>query len=998
MLDERGTISKNSIYLEHFSFLDQFLDQFDPIDLLTYISALQIMPENQSVQFALELASCYILTNLNSANKKHRKFEYKDMIQLGEQMNSGKFMSLFVDPSEKPFLSKVCMLEEYMFFSSIGDLGTYNIQFLLDSVINDFGTDTSFPLPFTQEVGKYFEILLQLSNTLVMSLLHTESSETIEVNYDINNQLNIPAKKRLYKYISIVQLTPQFEVIIKEHLPHLILETDCLPVNYSLAEDPITLLLNSPFLRLPNKRYLILSPKLLPIVATHYSLRLAQKERILSKVVDKWNLYMKKDIYLSLEQLGHNHVVPPFGKDELLSTREYEEGILNIGNRKVMISIILLDKGNQYASIYGHRETTRLAEQVFTRTTELYQKISESVDDKDIFVVIIDQGIGRTLVFPQLSNFFQKSEYKYLSLNGEQLKAISYTERTKKFFLPRYMITKKQIYSAMTTFGDFDLIALYSESDESFYINDSAPIRDGVLYAEIGFAREYLEKYYYQLDTRVVNGISDEYRIVIERYNNRTQIYSPASVNTPSGKMKQYLRINNNLGIWFAIDILKDSGSIDAKIAILDATTYWFNELSTVLNETLNIAGTFKVLFSLPKDTEISLEIQDKLLERKESLFFLETKGDDTLKVNLSSKFLHYFSCDSNEREREFIEMILKSLFPKYYDSIISCLHYNIVFSPPEKKMVKTYEIATNPILRPLNYKKTLRQVSTSDENRLLDYIGYSLLHNYEMEIGIVNEEKQNETTNLIVSILYKLLQKHVEDFSKEYWIENLIYDLEQNLHHKVRFQKSFIVEQARFGPEEVAKQINRIDKSVHGLRFLLEYISATKLEGIWVFDELEYEYAITMCYSIIEWAFTNDMLRYQHVTTPIEILPSERVSLEQQEFIHYSKRLQHAVLGTLGKKTIDFDIKDITLKFSLAPYRDKLDDAFRHANGYTLTQKLSTMTSILLLGDLMKEDVKKIEYGGLINILLSILLHLCLHNKQRLLFTTSSLRKEMIF
>jgi hypothetical protein len=107
------------------------------------------------------------------------------------------------------------------------------------------------------------------------------------------------------------------------------------------------------------------------------------------------------------------------------------------------------------------------------------------------------------------------------------------------------------------------------------------------------------------------------------------------------------------------------------------------------------------------------------------------------------------------------------------------------------------------------------------------------------------------------VTYLYQMLQNEVKKMSPIHLLEQIYYDIESNTYNLLHLTGIYKYEVSCYPKKQknFLEQYNELNRSLVAQKFLIEYITACPPNGEQKFDTLEYEWVLSICSSIIEYA-----------------------------------------------------------------------------------------------------------------------------------------------
>lgn len=303
------------------------------------------------------------------------------------------------------------------------------------------------------------------------------------------------------------------------------------------------------------------------------------------------------------------------------------------------------------------------------------------------------------------------------------------------------------------------------------------------------------------------------------------------------------------------------------------------------------------------------------------------------------------------------------------FDSERPILDLSKHFNNPFKKKFYTMDFMKDPYLKPTS-NRGFKKLSKEDEHDLLDQIGLDVLENMEWDYGILPDDKRREVSNHVVGFLYKQLCEEISKLDPTHIIEVVCSDLENVMYQTLLSRQQYLYETTCYSDkkEEYASEINELNKSSIAMKFLIEYVAACPPSGTIRFGESHYQRLLAICSLIIDWAYKNDLFYYNVINTHIEILKSDRLGLQRDEFDKLSNIMfgaREVQLNYMKDESNGESIHDW-----IEDFEEKLDQAFKEDNGFTFLEFTEAVMFMLELGNQQNSEVKVMKIDGLINLM----------------------------
>ena len=916
-----GTDSKNKV-----SIVVEESKKYNIFNLISKVSALNLLLQNQNKSVILDTYIEGLLCQTRD------QFPFEHIISSGKfkkiiRQISNTDLNLSIDPPENMFSQNIMFYGNYRVLNGIDYIPSYNLQHMI-SVL--FARGIEYPKDFLDEIYILVNGMLNISENIVKGISKTEINQSIN-----ENEILIPSSKVLNKYAELVIIDgTNFRRLFHNQIEMINLVT--IEFGTQFIDDVNNKsFYTRPFLYNEEKdQYILLNASLLPAAIVFWITCLAKKYGIFEDVMQKYNAYIFHECQRYLRELGHKKVFESQMGIDLFSCNGYKEYIASVQNNQFAIVQYLYDDGKNYnaCTLHSRIEKNEFNAVKSKRLSYLCSKLSEyGVEKEDIFVIIIINSLGREMIC-QLNKF----DYCYppLGINPFELMCISINEKSESLFIPRYLKAKSKLQTfGSGLFSELDKIEIYRSNNYSFYMNDDIPLEEATIFFEPGCCLEYITRAVQKEDRRLVNDAYGSKLVEVVLIDEKRKIYVDPNC-TRNQEIRYYIEFEK-FNIWI---VTKGITNIRKKYlcsSLIELISYWLSECRTILNQIDGCGQIYEIQIIL------SDEVEQYYYYKENPRSFIETLEISNLsslmEIHISSEAYQYLNYSDNSREKELIKVLIDNIYKLVGGIDEINFDLNELFPNPKQKKLFSLDFYKYPYLEPVEDRKN-HFVHGEDEDILLDEIGKEILNIGNWNIGVVNNEDRTEIVHKVVEILYKKLQQEVSLLSSKNLIEMIYDDLEKVLFNIMLSQKSYEQDIACY-PEkeqEIFEQININHRSSIALKFLIEYIAAVPPKGRMIIGENQYERLLAICSLIIDWAYRNDLFYYHIFNTPIEILKSHRIGMEQQEFQHmYSVneaiRKEQLIPSSVAYKSIGL----IDFKY----FGEEINDAFEKEYGYSFIQ-----------------------------------------------------------
>lgn len=939
--------------------------KYNVYDFISRVSALRLIPENQSKAVVLDCLIACVLTI--------KKEEVKSNII----MSSGKFRSIIYkvnnldirlaeDPPENMFIERVMFDDNYYIFQGINYLPSYTLQALISIL---FRNKNNISDKLITKIGFLINTILNISNNLAYSLNYNYENIKVIKQYP---EIVIPDKAKIYKIKELITIN-------KNELETLLGNNEDLnrTIYTSFGQGTIEEALNynnqkyfeSPFL-VNNNDVILLDITVLASFAIHHSMIMAKNEGELDELLDKYNNYIWNDCRKSMEKLGHHKILESSIGIQFNKKKYYNESLLNVGNNSLIILTGIFDDGRDYnkGELFGSYSNDKLDFYIEKRFSYLYEKLYEAgIEKKNIFECIIVWSFGRGIKL----KYTPISEYFPLKLNPYELKCISINERTMNLFLPRYIISKSKLKDILpiNIFSELNYVELYDNSDKSFYINDDFNPRKTSVHLEAGESVNYMIKAAKKENRHIVDSYQDGYKTEVILSNDISKIYNNEIYS--SKKVCLYLEFKE-IGIWLLSSEFKNEKGLNICFTIVDLVSYWLEQCTNIIDSCCYKVSVLNIELILTGDIN-KYYYKDKVNKSIEDTMKISII-DNSIKIYISKETYQLLDCVDNTNEKEFIKCIIESI-KKFINGIIEYREeFEKIFNIKFKKKVFSLDYQKYPYFKPFYYDSRIRKIQSADENELLDELGTSLIESNKWGYGVIETKDRINITRYVVDYLYNKMNNIIKELNGTNLIELVYYDCEKVLYNLLLESKRYGMDVTCY-PEksqEILNQYNETNRSSVSLKFLVEYLAAVQPEGKKVIGELEYEQLLAICALIIEWAYKGDLFKFNIYNTPIEILKSDRIGMKKEEFVNTNLKTQESRAKMLEYGSL-YEFREYSSNGQgslISKYYDELTDAFIDEYGFSLEMLREIVWSIIYIGESQESEIKKYEKNKIIQVI----------------------------
>lgn len=879
--------------LEQIENLKQEIKNYDIYDFLAGVSALNLIPRNQSKSV---IFNCIISATLSipldevNFNNKMGISKFKTIIKSFENLS----IKRIIDPAEFPFIQKLIYYKNYNIFMGVSNIASEDIQLLLNVLRDNYSILT------VDSLNKL--------NTSILTLLELSTSISKKINYNYNHydkysydaDIYIPCKQELENLKQLIKINikdlTKFCYDKNEYLSFFC-DLNCCSKNDYLDFNNQYYYFH-PMLQICNEEYLILDISIFPILLMNKIVSIILKDENGKKLIEKYGNYAWQKIQEYFSWMDSKKIKEKSFGLELISNNNYKERLLSLGNNGIIINLGLLDEGERFDSekIGSNYNANISANFIDERIDYIVKKLLATGVKKDNIVLIIcPVGLGRNTFL----GF--NSEIQTLMLRSYEIRSIAINESEQNLFLKRYILAKEKLRNFIpNSFSELNLISMYVSKDYSFYFNDDVDIKETLLWYTGEFSAEYILKADNKINEHLIESYEPEYNCVVVR--NERNIYVWKN-NFKDNRLNVCVETNKFL-IWIITDILNDSNTLLIYKNFMDFLSYWLDEYFSVYNE-FSYMSNILIELKLKGNTEDFYKKSSKKIGIKD---ILNIKSNDSKKIifEIYPSFTDFIDSNTNENEKKLFKYILEQISNIDDINVLKNDYINLIFENPDKKRAVTLNYGEFPYLKPFSSNKQ-RLISCSDENIILDDLGLYAKNVLGIDYGKLDDLTKDELPKKIVDKLYNEIYEELKKYDKGQTLKALYFESERILSNLMILKESYINNVACFSEckIDIDKRYNELSKSSLAIKFIIELFSSISHTENNLIGEYDLEFLMAKSSQLIDWAYKNDLYHYKILNVPIKLLKSNRIGIDQDKFIETNNafnRLREEQMGSLGR------------------------------------------------------------------------------------------------
>ncbi|HXM36341.1 MAG TPA: hypothetical protein VN920_14200 [Pyrinomonadaceae bacterium] len=899
------------------------LQVYDAVDLLAAIAALQLMPENSGRIVRLE-AAAHVAASLAAGDKQNRISPKK----LGFILNSGPLGDARItrneDPHEFGFTDSIAFIDgPFTVFPGIEDDSVFIVQNLLNAIFrhrrqiqNQDYLNAAFQLVFA---------VLLLSNEIAG---RAGLSRSLNPVYAPEHSVVIPSNKRFAELkTAVIFEQPEIDRLLWSHgidpssLEILIKRLGDIDLSSHRLHHGE--LFRHPIVRVAD-RYIISLPSRLLSALRHALLVQAVEAGLQSDVVARYTGAVWETVVESLYYLEIHPAT--LQNDDLPRVPNIAEGMFHLDNDKALYVILATDPLVDYDTneTFGRWTTGDLQERIEGAVDAAVSHLLQLPQPpNDILVLELTQGIGRSY---QLA-IRNLKWLPFLYLGAADLSTIAQLEGGNKLLLWKYARASARIRQRLeiNSASLLDEFFLYRKHGHSYYIADTETYNFiSVLPGYAGELREELrrERDWHWVRSYRLGQTIDLLNVTLLHSDSQIPIYISkacvfeAAVELLVEGFAPPVWITN---VPFESEEEARARGIYAQLA--EAIAYWLWQFTPSLKHWISSLRRkyLRILVEVRLEQPASWETRATRPGEEPAITSETNNAEGTIRMTFKAGMNFLLQGPDNRGEREMMRVLLKELANLVDDDDKNLMSDNAIERMLDrdaplgvKKKILLFDANSVPeIVR--EGLPPYRALQRADENELLDELGAYLTVDKGMQIGRVADDQRTSVLQTAVGFFYTELQKLVATLSPDRLLEWLVSYQEAAIRDQVFHQLTIPTRLACFSSEE--EMIKRLDKETprHNLtvvasRFIIEYVTAVPPNGLRPISMSVYDRMQSLASQIIEWGSESDLIHYELVDYPLEILPSGRLGADRTQYQRAHAQYMPSVMsGDISRSTRAF-------------------------------------------------------------------------------------------
>jgi hypothetical protein len=967
--------SSSDLPLHELDLLKEEFKKYNLSELISMLSGLQILPENQSHTIRLEMA-IQIACSLKNGGELSIDPNYLIYI-LNKYLPTYGKIGILEDSPESLFTENIVYFGgNYIIYPGVTE-ERYILYALLESI---HLCKSDFPIDFVLDVETSALSLLTLSNEIANRAGHhrnmtspdTWRTDIITADKIQDQKLSsavVFTKKEIDKLLSKHGLTNKF-------LSKFIISVgDTAFTEPSVQNNPLILL---PLVEIEDKIVVAL-PHSIVSCLRHFIWVAAYRYEAVKILADKYKniLWKNTQEYFRLLQFEPLDIYLPVLKDNL----PIKEQVFRIDSDKLAYVQLTVDNGDGYSikDPYQLWEPTVLSRDLFLRDRLINQYLKEKEDfsNNDIFEIKVFGRIGRPVKI-----IIHSKENQILPIFIEDLEVVSKLGDLDNLALWKYARAEvKYTFSPISTF--LDKFSLYYEHNHSFYVDDRK--KPTHLYLLPGYGLDLKIKVKQMWDEHAsLTSDPDKFAVVVRWHLKSTiPIYVPQYAY---GRFSYQLIEGYQQPIWVGPKAETTRCFPKLNVTNLQFTetfSYWLWQLTSSLKEHLAPLGRtpITIMFSLEEPEKwVSLKRSEMNIDSS-FLSFNWKVSDFSIEFKIPRDIESFLQCKDNIGERLMLESLIKA-FGGLLESRNLCNNldtveirrlFDIHVPLGMKKKILTVDTSNNARLDD-RYISMVRKLQKHDVQEQMDGLANQLdIKEYSVGKVIESKIKREKLCREIVEVYYDRLKLLISLYSWESLIERLIAYNEALSNYKALKDLTTATTIECFTGvsskiDEELEEIPVISSTALSLRTLIEIVSAEPPKGNKKLSVADFDVLLAITDCLINWSMISGHIHCKIVNHELSILEPGRIGVDKEAFDKvYKPFMKNKILEHL-----EYSIKNFSNNFVLKK-REEInvdisiyEEASEAEFGLTLSQIADFHRSLIEIGFEQKVAVPSLNLSHL--------------------------------
>jgi hypothetical protein len=967
----------------------QSLQPYDPIDLVTSVAALQLLPQNAERALRLEALANAVSTLPRGQGKPAIPITRLRRFCNGQHLAD---VSSQEDPGEQAFTEAFTFIGgSYVVFPGIVDDATFTLRHLAQAIVQyDELLSSAFYNTVVRTLGAGLTLSDFVATRAGLSRGIPPSSTDLKVCVPQSSELDRLKRAARVEYADLEQALKArgFDFHALEPLMIKLGEAsldECTPTTGPLDARPLVQVNDSVVLAVPG---------LMLAALRHRLICLAQEHGVLDILAERYRHTVWQTVTRSLDFLQHEPGQVPL--PPIPSEMPMVDGVFSLDTDKALYVSLTADDFREYDEdqVFGTWESPELPGQIENRQRTVEEYLVQSSSGlNEIVVLHLVAGVGRSYVLgfgPPPTPL----ESPRLSMSASDLEVIALLEGGNSLMLRKYAIASTRLRDRTRVFAwsELDEFSIYRGNQYSYYLSDEA--RPTMITVAPGSGLELRLQVIKEFDPHAVPSFEPGYFIEVVRIEQKYEmpIYSPIELVMEKRRLALVVE-GLPVHVWVVGPDYEEEPE-QREIAqvytqIADMVAFWIWQFSSSLAPLL---GPFRerspvLVFRLRATPSKNWLERAKQGDQKDDHPIAEYEllgNENAVLLRVSPGLQRALETPDNRGERDLMAIVLRAL-----DDLVAGSRDERRLTPQDiqevldkhaplgrKKKALVLDPRENPALSTSGLPRH-RSVQMADKTVLLDEVGRHLVDELGMPVGPIRDKDRTRVLGQVVGFLYQRFQILVSTLSPR-----VLLDWSVRYHEAIRYDTAHLrltipTRSACFGAGQeftaiVTEELQELYEAAQAARFVIEYVSARSPSGprpmSWsIYDELQ-----ALATEITLWAGMSDLIHYGIADIELSILPSGRLGSSYHAVVgqardtflplHSSERIDLAV-DRFGKHWPSTG----PLPKGSPGELEEIDKAFEAEFGYTLTELATLMTECFALGREQESPVKRLPVDGMV-------------------------------
>jgi hypothetical protein len=872
--------------------LDVAISGFDPIDLLSAVAGLQLLPQNAERVVRLEALAYRVASGQSTRSRRIAPHSLRELC------NSPALGAIghAEDPFDSVFCEEICFHGgSYRILPGINEHATFILKRLLESLF--FHRDNFPDREYVRMATSLIHGTLALSERICAAAGITRNPQ-IESRFQ--EDIVVPDGTVLTRLKGAVRFS-------REGFGHFLLDlglpVDCLRTLTATAQDlqpdadfQITGLLSRKPIVTTGTDVVVASPTELLPALRNALIALAQDRGAADELASRfgsatWQAVAEHLSYVDCDEIPLR--VPDWND----RPRVVHDGLFSLDTDKVVYCVSVTDSlsGYDQQNPFSLWETPGLNDALSARLDFVAPHIyAEQPQVNEVFLILLTQSVGRFVAIgvagPDLTTFMLPAADLCTLCLLEGGKALAFW----KFALVRSSIRKQAF---ITPTGVIDEYEFYRKNRYTYYASDD--YRPNAIWIIPGGAGVLRREVFRQRDWHGVQSYEANQIVEVTRF------MSPdVPVYAPSERLGSELALlveELPMPVWVIgpeTSISRDQRRVYAEF--VDAIAYWLWQfaapISPVLQDIRRKHEMLRVIVELNWASDGPDEL-DGVTGSTQPPVTAETDPEHgVVMVRFEKPIKDAIATADNAGERLFMREILLAIRRLTEHDVARALRDHALantvdtFAPLGlKKKVFFLNAANIPQLdgRGLPHPRPVQEV---DKNLLLDPIGDHFRNNQHFAVGPINPTRVPAVINEIVSFCFHQFKEMVDSLSPEGLLKWIVLRHESNVRSATRAKFLMATRVACFGQsseflKEVSDELAEHSEAAIAGRFLIEYVVARSPKGLRPMSLSVYDSLLALAAIITTYGMLSDIIHFEIARVQVDMLGAGRLGFRPDQY-----------------------------------------------------------------------------------------------------------------